>query len=192
MQTPSIEALDMNVIETERLLLKELRPEVMTMLMTGGYTDVQLMKVLGVDESGLVTEKDNFSKGLTNYRLSFRAFVMVEKATGMVIGRCGYHMWYLQHARAEIGYALTDGAAKRKGLMTEAIRAIIAYGFDVMRLNRIEAMVGTANVPSLRILKGCGFKEEGLLRSHYCKDGRMEDSLIFSLLRHEYFAQSAG
>ena len=55
-----------------------------------------------------------------------------------------------------------------------------------MGLNRIEAFVSPANEPSLRLLRGFGFAEEGRLRGHYCKNGMIEDSLCFGLLRNEW------
>jgi ribosomal-protein-alanine N-acetyltransferase len=58
-----------------------------------------------------------------------------------------------------------------------------------MGLNRIEAFAGKWNIPSLKILKGAGFKEEGVLRSHFLKNGVYEDSVCFSLLRDEYVAK---
>ncbi|GAA4461501.1 hypothetical protein GCM10023093_06270 [Nemorincola caseinilytica] len=62
-------------------------------------------------------------------------------------------------------------AYRNKGYMTEAMQAVIAHGFGQMGLNRIEAFVGTRNEPSLRLMQHFGFTKEGLLRSHYCKNG---------------------
>lgn len=70
--------------------------------------------------------------------------------------------------------------------MKEALPYIIDYGFDRMNLHRIEAMVGPDNQASLRLVKGLGFVEEGLLREHYFIDGKFYDSLVFSLLKKEY------
>lgn len=182
---PNIADLKINTLETQRLWLKELSPELMATLLNA-YADDELMSFLGVDENGLKTERQNLAGGLTTYRLSFRNFLIVEKESNRVVGRCGFHTWYIQHARAEIGYSINDETAKRKGLMSEAIAAVIDYGFRQMELNRIEAMVGTANEASLKIMNKAGFTREGLMRSHYFKNGRMEDSIVFGLLRSEY------
>jgi ribosomal-protein-alanine N-acetyltransferase len=70
--------------------------------------------------------------------------------------------------------------------MKEAVAPVIRYGFEQMQLNRIEAFIGSANEASQRLVKALGFREEGLLRKHYIKDGIAEDSLVFGLLRSEY------
>ncbi len=173
-------------IETPRLILKELNPEVVSTIFNS-YPNEQAMEQLGlktIEEFNI--EKNNFHQGLTTYRLSFKKFLIISKETNKVIGKCGFNTWYLQHARAEIGYAMADNTVKNKGFMTEAVKAMIKYGFEEMKLNRIEAFIGTQNVPSLKMIKGLGFTEEGTLRSHYFKNGKMEDSVCFSLLKQEY------
>ena len=70
--------------------------------------------------------------------------------------------------------------------MTEALTPIIAYGFSEMQLHRIEAFVGPNNSPSLNLMRKFGFTQEGQLRQHYLKDGKFEDSVVFSLLLEEY------
>lgn len=177
--------LPQTIIETDRLLLRELSPGLLNIVFSE-YSDDQLKSFFGVDDAGLQLEKDNHSKGHTTYRLSFKTFLLVSKETGRIIGRAGFHTWYLQHARAELGYALTDDSAGQKGLMTEAVAAIIDHGFTHMGLNRIEAMAGPANIPSLKILNYFGFSREGLLRSHFFKNGKMEDSAVFGLLKSEW------
>ena len=176
------------VIETKRLLLKELNPDTMKELFTM-CTDEEIMAHLGLNTpEELETERYKFTNGLTTYRTSYKRWVLVEKATGKTIGSGGFHNWYDMHKRAELGYAMTDEAAKGKGYMTEAVAAFLKTGFEDMRLNRIEAFVGPHNPPSLKIVGGFGFVQEGILRQHFCKNGVMEDSICFSLLASEYEA----
>jgi len=174
------------VIETKRLLLKELNPEIMNELFTT-YNDADIISFLGLpDNAALETKKKQWQQGLTTYSTSFKNFLIVEKETGKIIGRCGFRIWHLLHNRAELGYALDNDSSKQKGYMKEALRSIITYGFEKMGLNRVEAFVGSKNTASLKLLKGAGFIEEGTLRSHYLKNGEMHDSVCFSLLRPEY------
>jgi len=70
--------------------------------------------------------------------------------------------------------------------MSEAVEAILGHGFGKMNLNRIEALVGTGNVPSLRLMEKYDFTREGVLRQHHYNSGKYEDSVFFSKLHAEY------
>lgn len=140
---------------------------------------------LATDEE-LQAEKEKTKAGRWTHNKHFLYFQLIDKTTSKIIGWCGYHTWYLEHARAEIGYGLTDDDYKGKGLMSEALAPIITYGFETMKLNRIEAFIGPNNTPSLKLVEKAGFTKEGHLREHYCKNGAIEDSLVFSLLKKEF------
>lgn len=71
--------------------------------------------------------------------------------------------------------------------MSEALEAIIAYGFSELNLNRIEALVAPGNVPSIRLLVKNNFIQEAVLKQHYFHEGKFEDSIVFALLRADYF-----
>ena len=70
--------------------------------------------------------------------------------------------------------------------MSEAILRIIDYGFSQMNLHRIEAFIGPANIASQKLVEKLGFQKEGVLREHYRKQGVIEDSIVYSLLKKEY------
>lgn len=54
-----------------------------------------------------------------------------------------------------------------KGFATEAVREVVRFGFDDLKLHRIQATVMPDNIASLKVLKNVGFQEEGLLRKYY-------------------------
>lgn len=125
-----------------------------------------------------------YSLGLSTFNRKFLYFFIREKSTDKHIGWCGFHTWYTDHFRAEIGYAL-DPKYHRQGLMSEALSVILKFGFGSMKLHRVEALVGSQNIASKKLLKKYGFKYEGLLREHYNINGKNEDSEIHSLLKAE-------
>ena len=177
--------LNQAVLETERLLLKELDPEIIEYIFTS-CSDKDIAKYLALNDEELAVEKYKFEKGLTTHQTSFKNFLMVEKTSGRVVGKCGFHTWFMRHSRAEVGYAMLDEKDKGKGLMSEALKAIVIYGFEQLDLNRIEALIGSQNTASLALVKRLGFTNEGTLREHYYKYPRIEDSISFSLLKREY------
>lgn len=175
--------MDFELLETPRLLLRKLNPEVYNYIYAN-YSDEECMTHLGLkNHQELAEEKEKFRKGLSAYDRTFLIFQLIEKASNKVIGMCGFVRHYPKHFRAELGYALSSESAKRKGYMSEVAPLIVQYGFEKMELIRIEALVGTQNIPSLKIIERLGFEKEGLMKQHYYRDGVMEDSIIFSLLK---------
>jgi [ribosomal protein S5]-alanine N-acetyltransferase len=88
---------------------------------------------------------------------------------------------------ATLGYAL-DGEYEGKGVMGEAVRAVIDFGFQRLNLRRIEACCMPANVRSAALLERVGFEREGLLRSSYFVNERWEDHLIWSRINENWTA----
>ncbi len=78
---------------------------------------------------------------------------------------------------ANLGYAI-DGEVEGRGLMTEALEAVIAYAFGPMNLHRIEAGYLPHNVRSARVLKRLGFVVEGYARDYLFVGGQWEDSIL--------------
>jgi len=171
---------------TDRLILRKLTPEVFNYIYAN-FSDEELLAFLGLETlDALTVEKEKHRKGLSTYNKSFLYFKVLDKASGKIIGWCGYHTWYLDHNRAEIGYGLYDDVYKQRGLMSEAVKTILDYGFLQMKLHRVEALIGTDNDASQNLVKKFGFTYEGNLKEHYFTNNRFEDSLIFGLLNHHY------
>jgi ribosomal-protein-alanine N-acetyltransferase len=178
--------MNFQTIETPRLLLKALTPEDMKHIFEN-HSEEEIKIILGhQSEKDFLEEKNKYKNGYSTYNRSFTLFLMTDKESGTIIGRCGLHNWNKEHKRAEIGYAMTNENYKRKGFMTEATEAVIEYGFNKMNLHRIEALVGPANVPSLRIMEKFKFVKEAVLREHHFTAGKFEDSFMFSKLHHEF------
>ncbi len=105
--------------------------------------------------------------------------------TGAVIGTIGF-MWIQQdNSAAEIGYSLSREYWNR-GLMTEALRAVIEYGFGSLNLNRLEAQHETTNPASGAVMRKCGMQKEGTLRQRLYNKGRYVDVDLYAILRRDY------
>lgn len=181
--------MEFEYIETDRLKLRKITPDVMEYVYSV-HTDDELMAFFGITSPEILEkEKQKFRNGLTTFNRSYLNFVIIDKQTNTVLGACGYHTWYVEHNRAEIGYGLYDDAHKQKGYMSEAVTAMLAYGFNDMKLHRIEAMTADYNTASIRILEKSGFVYEGRLREHYNVNGKMEDSVLFGLLKKDFKGQ---
>lgn len=102
-----------------------------------------------------------------------------------VIGTCTLYHLDRRNRRAEIGFALAREHWGR-GLMQEALVALLGYAFDTLTLHRIEADVDPRNAASLRLLERLGFVREGFLRERWLVGGAVQDSVILGLLRLEW------
>jgi ribosomal-protein-alanine N-acetyltransferase len=108
-----------------------------------------------------------------------------------LIGKCGYNEWRNRHRRGNISYIIAR-EHWGKGIVSEALRAVLDYGFDHMNLHSVEAAVTPGNDASARILERLGFRLEGHLRESFWADDMFVDSLIYSLLRRDWETTRGG
>lgn len=175
--------MEFECLYTNRLILRKFSASTFDQLYKE-LSEEEQMHYLGVTtKEELEAEQKKYKEGLTTYNRKLLYFQLLDKTTERIIGWCGYHTWYIQHRRAEIGYGLFEESLKHQGLMTEAMEVIVEYGFKEMDLHRIEAFIGSDNVPSLKLIKKMNFIQEGHLKEHYFHEGKLEDSLVFALIK---------
>lgn len=107
---------------------------------------------------------------------------IIDKESGKLIGTIGYMSLSEENASVEVGYSLARWLWG-KGLMTEALRAVIDYTFDAMDINRIEAQHELLNPSSGRVMEKCGMTKEGVLRQRLYNKGKFVDVALYSILR---------
>lgn len=81
-----------------------------------------------------------------------------------LIGTCGFNEWSPVHRWAELAYDLAP-PHWGKGLMRQAVNAMLHWAFEQLRLGRIHAYVRTDNTRSKRLLERAGFAQEGRLQA---------------------------
>ena len=145
-------------------------------------TDPQVLRYLGADADTREQVQKRIEVVLEGVRegKSIR-WAITDRQSGAFLGSGGFWRWDQRHRRAEVGYDLAP-EHWGKGLMTEAVGAMIRFGFDVMRLHTVEANIDPLNEASRRVLLKLGFKQEGLLRESYFYAGKFLDTALFSLL----------
>ena len=87
--------------------------------------------------------------------------------------------------RAELYYVLAQNYWGR-GYMTEAVEAVLGFGFGVMHLNRIDGVCWVENTASARVLEKVGMQFEGILRQFIFVKGAFRDLRWYSILHNEY------
>jgi ribosomal-protein-alanine N-acetyltransferase len=104
-----------------------------------------------------------------------------------IIGTCGFNEWSQVHRWAELAYDLAQ-AHWGKGLMRQAVAAVLQWTFQQDQVDRVHAYVRVDNRRSQRLLERSGFVREGCLRSYRVCRGQAHDFHIYALLRSDWAA----
>lgn len=176
---------DLPELNTPRLLLRKLRPEDAADIFEYA-SDPETAREVTWEAHRTLDD----SKGFLDYVLNkyenrkTSEWGLVFRENNKLIGTCGFVWWKPEHAGAEIGYALSR-AYWGRGLMPEAVNAVIDFAFDKMKINRLEARCNDTNPASEKVMLKCGMKYEGLLRAAVYEKGAFKNHKIYSLLKSD-------
>jgi ribosomal-protein-alanine N-acetyltransferase len=93
-----------------------------------------------------------------------------------------------EHSQAELSFWLAE-AYRGYGYMSEAIKAALQHGFEILKLNRFYAHHMLRNPASGRVLEKNGFRMEGILRQRVRKWGKFEDVALWAILKQDWIGQ---
>ena len=110
---------------------------------------------------------------------------IVERCSDHLIGRCGLHLANPQLREGMVWYTLLR-ARWGRGIIPEAVRCLLDFGFVELKLHRVWADCDPRNRPSYRVLEKLGMRREGLLCENAWVKGEWTDSLIYAILDHEW------
>lgn len=131
---------------------------------------------------------DSFSKYIGGLDKSpdEQTFLLVVKNEGEdTVGFVNFRYPRPWRYTVEIGYQFRP-SARGKGYAVEGTRLLVNYLFSNRPIERIEAVTGSENAPSRKLLERVGFTQEGRTRRSYFVRGTYSDSLIYGLLREEW------
>lgn len=103
------------------------------------------------------------------------------KNSSKLIGIIGHYRIQPQNHRAEVGYILHPEFHGR-GIIPEALKKVLEYGFNEMELHTIEAVIDPENKASEKVLLKSGFIKEAHFIENQFYEGRFLDTVIYSLL----------
>ncbi len=179
--TPSVP-----ILNGLRLLLRPFRPsDVAERLALGRSAEV--VRGFGGSVEGLPPYTEQEAHQWVARNLAHPIAWAIEVA-GQLLGEVRLDGFDAQDRRARLAIGLYDPAQLSKGLGREAIRLVLAHGFDTMALHRIDLRVLANNTRAIRCYRACGFVEEGQERESAWLDGVWQDDVIMGLLDREYRA----
>lgn len=170
-------------IKTNRLLLRQqqltdapMLYQLRTNTEVMRYIDRPRPKDVQESETFIQTINDNFHKD----RNMIWAITLKANPDHM-IGNLGFWRTDLANHRAEIGYMLHPDYWRR-GILSEALTAVIDFGFNSIGYHTICANINPENEASRQLLLKHGFIKEAYFREDYYFNGRFLDSEIYGLL----------
>ena len=173
------------VVETERLILRKMRMSDAAGVHRYAKDPEVARHVLWEAHRSLWETRAYIRFLLYQYRNGDPgSWAIVLRESGKVIGTIGYMNYSPDNATVEVGYSLSR-EHWGKGLMTEALRAVIGESFRVLQLHRIEAMHFTDNPASGRVMEKCGMRKEGELRQRLYNKGKFADVALYAILRSD-------
>ena len=107
------------------------------------------------------------------------------KENSKIIGTIGFAKWDKENKVGEIGYVLAQ-EYWGKGIITEAVKEILKFGFEQMELTKITAHCIAENIGSEKVLLKAGFKFDGLFPKSETIKGKLVDIKWFSYLAKNF------
>ena len=175
----------MPVLETPRLRLRKLTMRDAMDIFEYGQDPEVARHVMWTAHRSVGEARAYLRFMLRKYRAGDAASWGIElKSNRKIIGTIGY-MWIQEdNAAAEVGYSLSR-RYWGQGIMTEALHAVILYAFDMLHLNRVEAIHETDNPASGAVMRKCGMQYEGRQRQKLYNKGRYVDVDVYAILRSD-------
>lgn len=173
-------------LETERLILRKVSLEDAEAVFAYA-SDPEVARYANWETHRSVKDSRAFLEFVVSKRMSGGEpdWGIVYKGDRRFVGTCGFISRSPDHARAEIGCVLAR-AYWGMGLMPEALRAMINFGFERMSLNRIEGRCIAENVASARLMEKSGMFYEGTLKQQEFIKGAYRDIKVYAILKSEY------
>ena len=174
------------VIETGRLILRKLTMRDASDMFRYCQDKEVARHVLWEAHTSILETRAYIRYNLYQYRSGEPAsWCIVLRETNRVVGTIGYMSYNADNSTVEIGYSLAR-EQWGKGLMTEALLAVIGETFRTLKVHRIEAMHFTDNPASGRVMENCGMIHEGHMRERICCKGVFRDVEMWGILRKDW------
>jgi ribosomal-protein-alanine N-acetyltransferase len=170
-------------LQTQRLLLRKLKSsDAEEILFLRSNDDV--LRYLGREPAVSKTEAEEFISKINKNVDENEAIlwgIALQNDPSAIIGTICLWNIKKEHYRGEIGYLLHPNHW-RKGIMKEAINCVVDYGFTILGLHSIEALLSPENIASSAVLESTGFIKEGHLKESFYFNGMFGDTAIYSKL----------
>lgn len=118
---------------------------------------------------------------------SQHAFVVYDLVNNEYVGMTRLYAFDSKNKSTKLGFTWYKTEAQGSGINTHVKYLILQFAFEVLHIERVELNADARNTRSIAAMKKIGAFQEGLLRQNiYLPDGFKRDTVIFSILRHDW------
>lgn len=178
------------VIETERLILRRFTYEDADDMLSYWVSDEKVQALYGEPayqtKGAVIGLLDKYIGGYEKEKEKYYRWAIISKTTGECIGQLAFFFVDEKNHFVEIEYCI-GVLFHNRGYMTEAVKAVISFGFERLNLHKIQVSHKAGNIGSKRVIEKCGFVYEGTLRDYFYDGNGYTDRLFYSILKGEYY-----
>lgn len=181
-----LELTEIPVIETKNYTLRGITIEDAP-IMFPFMSDRETMKYITSHPVKTIEEVEtSIQNNLENFKRKKEIpWVIVHKQTDQVIGMFRFHKLHTWHQKTEMGVVIHKDY-QQKGVMTEILPEILAFGFNSLELNRIVGDIFADNKGSEKLMEKFGFHKDGVLRETDFDGTKFYNTVVYSMLKAEY------
>lgn len=157
------------------------------------YTDLRTTRTLTMTSPmGEAMEERWFDRMLDAQGTDRFFFVICRRQDDRAVGSIDLHEVDRRNGSASLGIAIGEESDRGRGYGTDALIALVSFGFDQLRLERIELDVYDYNDRARAVYERVGFVHEGTMRRAMYRDGAFHDVHRMAVLRDEWAAAGAA
>jgi RimJ/RimL family protein N-acetyltransferase len=175
------------ILENDRVVLQPLKESDQTLLLKFSLQEPELWKYSLVSAAGQENLKNYIAIALKD-RMESRSypFLVLDKLTNEIAGSTRFYDYQPHHNTIQLGFTWYGKKFQGTGLNKNCKFLMLSQAFDVWNLDRVEFRADNNNARSIAAMKSIGCTPEGVLRSNCASlDGR-RDSIVLSILKHEW------
>lgn len=174
-------------VETERLTLRRFKYSDDDDMLAYWVSDP---KIQSMYSEPVYTTKNEVKELLDKYIQSYKKndyyrWAIIKKESSVCIGQIAIFLVNSENHFCEIEYCI-GSKFQRNGYCSEAVKAIIDFGFSNVNFHKIQVCHKENNMASKGVIQKCGFTYEGTLRDYFYMDGKYVSRLYYSMLKSEW------
>jgi len=170
--------LNMPTLETQRLVLRKLDPD--------DLTDIIAWNDFPVGQTAEAEARQILEYCLREYReRGICPWGIQLRATRAIVGNCGFPHIIFKDLCGEVNYYIAP-RDRGRGLATEALSALLKFGFREIGLTRIQARCALDNLSSERVMQKAGMRFEGLVDDALSSGGASSKRKLYAILENDF------